>query len=92
MPRNSSVAATVLPRTAPPAVETLRPPLRAAFPPEPGLEVEVGLVWAVALVQAAAVISTATTAAPLASPVRTRCLVGIARIVAFASSRLEQSD
>jgi hypothetical protein len=75
-------------------VDTVRPPLRAAFTPELELEVEVevGLVWAVALVQAAAVISTATTAAPLASPVRTRCLVGIARIVAFASSRLEQSD
>jgi hypothetical protein len=54
--------------------------------------VAVALVLAVALVQAAAVISTATTAAPLTSPDRTQCLVGIARIVAFASSRLEQSD
>jgi hypothetical protein len=68
------------------------------FPPwlAPGAElwlgVAVALVLAVALVQAAAVIRTATTAAPLASPVRTRCLAGIARIVAFASSRLEQSD
>jgi hypothetical protein len=73
-------------------VDTVRPPLLAAFPPEPGLELEVGLVWAVAVVQAAAVISIATTAAPLTSPVRTHCLVGTARIVAFASSRLEQSD
>jgi hypothetical protein len=73
-------------------VDTVRPPLRAAFAPEPGLELEVGLVWAVALVQAAAVISTATTAAPLASLVLTRRPVGIARIVAPASSRLEQSD
>jgi hypothetical protein len=54
--------------------------------------VAVALVLAVALVQAAAVISTAATAAPFTSPVRTQCLVGIARIVAFASSRLEQSD
>src|ERR1700759_3215395 len=37
MPRNSSVAATVLPRMVPAAVEKVRPP---AFFPEPGLELE----------------------------------------------------
>jgi hypothetical protein len=56
------------------------------------LVVAVALGFAVALVQAAAVIRSATTATPLASPVRPHCLVGIARIIAFASSRLEQSD
>jgi hypothetical protein len=96
MPRNWSVAATAFPRTAPSAVATVRPPLvvalLVALPPElrPGLEV--GLMVAVALVHAAAVISTAATAAPLTSPVRTRCLVSIARIAASASSRLKQSD
>src|SRR3954451_8560320 len=90
MPRNSSVAATALPRTAPPAVDTTRLPLW----PTPGAELRLGVepVVAVAVVQAAAAISIATTAAPLTSPVRTHRLAGIARIIAFASSRLEQSD
>jgi hypothetical protein len=100
MPRNSSVAATAFPRTAPLAVATTRPLLLAELAPvapvplvpELRLGLEVGLGVAVALVHAAAVISTAATAAPLASPVRTRCLAGIARIAASASSRLEQSD
>jgi len=70
-------------------VTTRRPP-RAALVPE--LWLGLGLVVAVALVHATAVISTAATAALLASPVRTRCPVGIARIVAFASLRVEQSD
>jgi hypothetical protein len=66
----------------------------SALPPDvlPGLEVEVEPAVAVALVHAAAMISTAATAAPLTSPVRTRCLADIARIAASASSRLEQSD
>jgi len=56
--------------------------------PELRLGLEVGLVLAVALVHAAAVIRTAAAAAPLASPVRTRCLAGIARIAASAYSSL----
>ena len=90
MPRNSSVAATVFPRTAPSAVPTTSPLLRAALAPE--LWLGLALVVAVALVHATAVISTAATAAPLASVVRTRSPIGIARIVAFASLRLKQSD
>src|SRR5690242_5879232 len=92
MPRYSSVAATAFPRTAPSAVVTTRPPLLTALPADvrPGLAVEPAV--AVALVHAAAVISTAATAAPLVSLVRTRCLAGIARIAASASSRLEKSD
>jgi hypothetical protein len=47
---------------------------------------------AVALVHAAAAISTAVAAAPAASPVRTRCPIGMARIAALTSSGTEQSD
>jgi len=76
MPRNSSVAATAFPRTAPPAVATTGP--------VPWLWLLLGL--AVAVVHAAAAISTAATAVPAASPVRTRCPIGIARIAALAWS------
>src|SRR5436309_3387352 len=71
MPRNSFVAATVRPRTVPPAVATTRGvtgfvlALGPALLPAPEV--------AVALVHAAAAISTAVAAAPAASPVRTRC-------------------
>ena len=100
MPRNSSVAATAFPRTAPLAVATTRPPRSAELAPvalvllvpELRLGLEVGLGVAVALVHAATVISTAAAAAPIASPVRTRCLADIACIAASASSRPEQSD
>jgi hypothetical protein len=47
---------------------------------------------AVALVHAAAAISTAVAAAPAASPVRTRCPIGMARISALTWSGTEQSD
>src|SRR5690348_8736939 len=78
MPRNSSVAATAVPRTEPPAVATTRPVpgLWLALCPWLGL-----WLWpAVAVVHAAAAISTVAAAAPAASLVRTRCPIGIAAL------------
>src|SRR6266699_5073339 len=77
MPRNSSPAATAWPRTAPPTVVTTGALAALA----PALLLAPGV--AVALVHAAAAISTAVAAAPAASPVRTRCPIGIARISAL---------
>src|SRR4029077_9448680 len=83
MPRNSSVAATAWPRTVPSAVATTEGVsgfvLALVLLPAPG--------GAVALVHAAAAISTAVAAAPAASPVRTRCPIGIARIARSPGSR-----
>jgi hypothetical protein len=60
-------------------VLALWPTLLLALWPAPGV--------VVALVHAAAAISTAVAAAPAASPVRTRCPIGIARIARSPGSR-----
>jgi hypothetical protein len=86
MPRNSSPAATALPRTAPPAVATTGLVLWFL------LALLLALGVAVALVHAAAAISTAVAAAPAASPVRTRCPIGIARIAALTWFATEKTD
>jgi hypothetical protein len=65
-------------------VLALWPTLLLALWPAPGV--------VVALVHAAAAISTAVAAAPAASPVRTRCPIGIARIAALTWFATEKTD
>src|SRR6478609_3825636 len=79
MPRNSRVAATVFPRTAPSAVVTTGPWL--------GLWLWLWLGPGVAVVvQAAVAISTAAAARPPASLIRTYWPIGVTGIVALAWS------